>query len=192
MASARPDPAYGSAARAALAAAAVLSAVAVPAAAQGCPADAAPRAAAVLLTVQGAVPVPQALSAAALGALPQRTLTQRMSVSSGAASASERSVEYAGPLLRDVLLHAGVGAPGDRGARVAVIELVATDGYRAVFSWGELFNTAVGEQAVIVTSKDGQSLDAAAGPLALRSLADLRPGPRHVRNLCAIVVRRAG
>jgi hypothetical protein len=28
-----------------------------------------------------------------------------------------------------------------------------------------------------------------AGPLALRALADLRPGPRHVRNLCALVLR---
>lgn len=63
-------------------------------------------------------------------------------------------------LLRDVLARAGFGAATDRGARTGVVEAVATDGYRAVFSWGELFNASAGE-----------------------------PGPRHVRNLCALRVR---
>jgi hypothetical protein len=53
-----------------------------------------------------------------------------------------------------------------------------------------LFNTAVGDQVLVATSTDGRPLDAFAGPLALRSLADSRPGPRHVRNLCALIVRR--
>src|ERR1700674_1448555 len=30
----------------------------------------------------------------------------------------------------------------------------------------------------------------AVGPLAVRSPADIRPGPRHLRNLCALIVRR--
>jgi hypothetical protein len=67
---------------------------------------------------------------------------------------------------------------------------VASDGCRAFFSWGVLFNTAVGDQVLVITAQDGKPLDTAAGPVALRSLADLRPGPRHVRNLCAVLVRR--
>ena len=93
-------------------------------------------------------------------------------------------------LLRDVLARAGFGATGDRGARVGIVEAVATDGYRATFSWGELFNSSLGEQTLVIVAQDGRPLDAAAGPLALRSLADIRPGPRHVRNLCALLVRR--
>jgi hypothetical protein len=58
-----------------------------------------------------------------------------------------------------------------------------------LFSWGELFNAAVGDQVLVIRSQDGTPLDALAGPLALRALADLRPGPRHVRNLCALRVR---
>ena len=72
-----------------------------------------------------------------------------------------------------------------------MVEAVASDGYRALFSWGELFNTAVGDQVLVITQQDGRPLDAIAGPVALRSLADLRPGPRHVRNLCGVVVRRS-
>jgi hypothetical protein len=43
---------------------------------------------------------------------------------------------------------------------------------------------------LVVSSLDGRPLDAFAGPLALRSLAHLRPGPGHVLNLCAVIVRR--
>ncbi len=164
-----------------------------------CPADSSPRAASVLLTV--AVPGQPMLSlgAAELAALPATRLTQKLSVvSSASASASastsappaERSLSYGGVLLRDALQRAGFGGPNDRGARGAIIEAVADDGYRATFSWGELFNSPLGDQALVIVTQDDKPLDAAAGPLALRSLADLRPGPRHVRNLCALVVKR--
>lgn len=156
-----------------------------------CPTDATPRAAGTLVTLQGAGLATQALAATDLMALPAISLTQRQSVSPGPGAGTERSVTYAGVLLRDMLLHAGLGGPTDRGARAATIEGVASDGYRAVFSWGELFNTAVGDQVLVITVQDGRPLDAIAGPIALRSLADLRPGPHHVRNLCAVIVRRS-
>lgn len=162
----------------------------VAAAAWACPVDSSPRAPGTLLAVQVQGRATLSLGAEDLEALPQATLTQRQSVSSTAGAGSERSISYAGVALRELLLRAGVGGPDDRGARIAVVEAVATDGYRAVFSWGELFNTAVGDQVLVVTSTDGRPLDAFAGPLALRSLADLRPGPRHVRNLCALIVHR--
>lgn len=155
-----------------------------------CPADTQPRPAGTLLVVQGAGIETWVLGAPELAALPAVTLNQRQVVSSSEGAATERSVTYSGQLMREVLLRAGFGAQSDRGARAALIEAVATDGYRALFSWGELFNTAVGEQVMVIGSQDGRPLDAVAGPLALRSLADLRPGARHVRNLCALVVRR--
>lgn len=154
-----------------------------------CPPDAKPRAAAELLSVQ----VPGApllmLKAADLAALTPARLTQKMTVSATTGGASERSLVYSGVLLRDLLLKAGFGGPAERGARNGLVETVATDGYRATFSWGEIFNSGLGEQLIVITAQDDKPLDAAAGPLALRSLADLRPGPRHVRNLCAVLVR---
>ena len=94
------------------------------------------------------------------------------------------------PIARDVLAHSGFGTDDDRGARTATVEAVASDGYRAVFSWGELFNSGVGEQTLVIVAQDERPLDAVAGPLDLRPLADLRPGPRHVRNLCSLLVKR--
>jgi hypothetical protein len=160
-------------------------------AAAACPADATPRTASVLLTVVVPGQPLLSLGAADFAALPQTRLTQKLSVSTSAsAPAAERSLSYGGVLLRDALQRAGFGGPNDRAARGAIVEAVADDGYRAYFSWGELFNSPLGEQALVIASQDDRPLDAAAGPLALRSLADLRPGPRHVRNLCALVVKR--
>ena len=83
-------------------------------------------------------------------------------------------------------------APGyqkaGRGQRGLVFQAVATDGYRAVCSWGELFNSDTTEQVLVLQSQGGQALGNADGPLTLRALGGLRPGPRHVRNLCAIIV----
>jgi len=164
-------------------------ALAAPWGAIACPTDPQPRAPGVVLTIQGAGGQTLALVEADLARLPVTSLTQRQLVSSAASAASDRSTIYTGVLLRDVLVRAGFGKSGDRGERVGVVEAVATDGYRATFSWGELFNSSLGEQTLVIVAQDGRPLDAAAGPLALRSLADIRPGPRHVRNLCALLVR---
>ena len=90
--------------------------------------------------------------------------------------------------LDDVLART-VPADNNRAARTLVFEAVATDGYRAVFTWGEIFNSAAGDQVLVISAQDGRALGNEQGPLALRALADLRPGPRHVRNLCGLVVR---
>lgn len=131
------------------------------------------------------------LSAADLAALPQTERVQRrtLAATDGASQASlEQSVRYSGVLLRDVLARS-VPADNHRASRTLVFEAVATDGYRAVFTWGELFNSSAGEQVLVISAQDGRALGNEQGPLALRALADLRPGPRHVRNLCGVVVR---
>ncbi|MBL8327969.1 MAG: sulfite oxidase-like oxidoreductase [Rubrivivax sp.] len=149
-----------------------------------------------LAQVQLTVITPQRaleLDAVALAQLPATTLVQQQSVAAaGAASGAalqRREWQLSGVLARDVLLAAGFGEPGDRAARNAWVEALASDGYRALFSWGELFNSPAGDQVLVIRAQDGRTLDSAAGPLALRSLGDLRPGPRHVRQLCALIVR---
>jgi hypothetical protein len=155
-----------------------------------CPGDAQQRGVGTQLTVQVSGGAVLALSADGMADLPAATLKQSQTVTAGSRAGVERSVDWRGVLLKDILLKADFGGPTDRAARTGVIEAVATDGYRAVYSWGEVFNSSLGDQLIVITAVDGRPLDAAAGPLALRSLADQRPGPRHVRNLCAVVVRR--
>lgn len=180
---------------AALALAAALAApcrvaLAQSAAPSACPGETAARDAGTLLVAHVAGVGTRPLSRADLEAIEPRTVTQRRSLEREGVR-EERSLQYGGWLLRDVLARAGFDDRGRRDTRTWIVEAIATDGYRAVFSWGELYNSAAGEQVYVIASQDGQPLDAAAGPLALRALADQRPGPRHVRNLCAVSVHPA-
>ena len=57
----------------------------------------------------------------------------------------------------------------------------ASDGYKAVFSWNELFNSANGQGVIIIYQRDGLPLDEKAGQIALISTRDLATGPRFVK-----------
>lgn len=59
-----------------------------------------------------------------------------------------------------------------------------------VFSWSELFNSAVGDQVLVIFESDGKPLRDDEGRIALISAADLRTGPRHVKWLQDIEVRK--
>jgi hypothetical protein len=105
------------------------------------------------------------------------------------ASGRERiEVVYRGVELPKVLAAHGIERLDQRGVRAATIHVVSRDGYRASFSWGELFNTSGGNRVFIITGEKGPASNPKEGAFSLRAFADLRPGPRHVRDMAAIVV----
>jgi hypothetical protein len=105
------------------------------------------------------------------------------------ASGRERiEVVYRGVELPRLLAAHGIERLDRRGVRAATIQVVAKDGYRASFSWGELFNTSGGNRVFVITGERGPATNPDEGPFSLRAFADLRPGPRHVRDVAEIVV----
>jgi DMSO/TMAO reductase YedYZ molybdopterin-dependent catalytic subunit len=105
---------------------------------------------------------------------------------------SEQTRRYTGVLLRDVLTSAKPVEKERHDLRRSVVVATATDGYQAVFSWAELFLSPVGEGALVIFERDGAPLPASEGPLALVSLRDTQAGPRHVKWLAKIEIRRIG
>jgi hypothetical protein len=63
----------------------------------------------------------------------------------------------------------------------------AADGYKAIFSWGELFNSEAGEKILVLFEKDGKKIEPK-GDFAVLCLNDLKTGPRHVYFLKSIKV----
>ena len=175
----------GSIAACALAAAACIAQAATAA----CPADRdAP--ADTLLSVRIGTQPPVRLDRAAVARFAPQQSVQRRTVASGSSAAPvEQQIAYSGVPLAAIVNSVAGDDRQSRDQRGWVFDAIAIDGYRAVFSWGELFNTDAGEQVLVIVAQDGKALDDREGPLALRALADRRPGPRHVRNLCAIVAR---
>ena len=97
---------------------------------------------------------------------------------------------YSGVRLVDLLAEAQIADDAPLALRRTYVVVVATDGYPAVFSWGELFNTAIGSHVIVATDRDRAPLREGEGRLTLVSLADRRSGPRHLKWLERIEVRR--
>jgi DMSO/TMAO reductase YedYZ molybdopterin-dependent catalytic subunit len=97
---------------------------------------------------------------------------------------------YGGIRLIDLLEEADIRQDERHALRRTYVVAVASDGYQAVFSWGELFNTAVGRTVLVAIERDGAPLREGEGRIALVSLADERPGLRHVKWLTRVEVRR--
>ncbi len=71
------------------------------------------------------------------------------------------------------------------------ISLIATDGYKNIYSWNELFNTEVGNHIYIITEMDGKSMQQMEQRILVISLADFNTGRRLMKALAKIVFEKA-
>ena len=69
--------------------------------------------------------------------------------------------------------------------RVAIVA-ESREGYRALFSWNEVFNSVVGDGVIVAWDCDDAPLLGPAGPFALASVYDRATGPRFVQRLAAL------
>ena len=140
----------------------------------------------VLLEVTGVVQQPLALTRTDLQALAWRDYAEQRTVTQDGRQV-QLAIRYQGVLLKELLQRAGL-VPDRREIRKAVVLLTAKDGYQASFSWGELYNSTLGDGVIVVRRQGEIDLLETDGLPALRSLQDLRSGPRHVRWLTRIEV----
>lgn len=141
------------------------------------------------LAVTGMVEHPLALTVADLRQLPAAA-GGKLDVTRHNGDKAETISSYRGVRLRDIIDRAVLDAPGHNDVKKLAIIATATDGYAVVFSWGELYNSPAGEAVVVYFEKNGKALDENDGEIALISARDIRTGPRHVKWLKAIEVRK--
>jgi DMSO/TMAO reductase YedYZ molybdopterin-dependent catalytic subunit len=139
------------------------------------------------LSVSGEVKKPLQLSVADVKALPSRTVKD-VAIISKHGTTMIKSLK--GVLLKDILDKAEIAAkqPGD--TKRMFIVATATDNYKAVFSWNELFNSPLSEGILVAYEKDGAELADAEGKLLLVSTKDFMTGSRHVKWLKSVDVRK--
>ena len=141
------------------------------------------------LTVTGMVETPLTLKVADLRQLPPANGGE-IAVTRHNGDKAETITSYRGVRLRDILDKAVLDAPGHNDVKKIAIIASATDGYAVVFSWGELYNAPAGEGVIVYYEKNGKALDDNDGEIALISAQDIRTGPRHVKWLNGIEVRK--
>lgn len=68
--------------------------------------------------------------------------------------------------------------------------LVATDGYKVVYSWNEIYNSPTGDNVYIITEKEGKSIKEMSDGILSVCASDFKTGRRHVKALNQIIVAR--
>lgn len=96
-----------------------------------------------------------------------------------------------GVLLKDILQNVVLTDDNPKVYSEYYLVCEATDGYRVVYSWNELFNTVVGNTVYIVTHQEGQALPVMNESILMISAQDIRTGRRYLKNLHTITIRRA-
>lgn len=67
---------------------------------------------------------------------------------------------------------------------------IASDGYKVVFSWNEIYNTSAGDNFFIISEMGGKKLQDLDQRIIFLSTADLKSGRRYIKGLERIEVRQ--
>lgn len=95
-----------------------------------------------------------------------------------------------GFLLKDLLDKIEYPIEKPRELNEFYFTFIASDEYKAVFSWNEIYNTDIGNSLYLVTrigDKDAQQMDQS---ILIASTKDFHIGPRYVKAVKKIVVSR--
>jgi len=68
---------------------------------------------------------------------------------------------------------------------------IASDNYRVVYSWNEIFNSPTGDNLYIVTSIGGEGLSDLQNRILVVTPTDFKTGRRYIKGLSRIKVARA-
>ncbi|MFZ6679109.1 molybdopterin-dependent oxidoreductase [Undibacterium sp. Tian12W] len=141
------------------------------------------------LSITGAVEKPLTLTVEDLKKFPIQQINELPLTRQNGANAGKLE-NFKGVRLRDLLDKATVIARDHNDVKKTIIIATATDGYKVVYSWSEIYNTAVGEGVLVFFEKDGKALPDEEGRIAMISGKDIRTGLRHVKWLKTLEVRK--
>lgn len=139
------------------------------------------------LAVTGAVETPLMLTVDSLKKMNVATITDFTVVCQSGANMKQDSTAK-GVLLRDILEKAKIKQSGHKDRNFYIVAR-ATDGYKATFSWAEIFNNPTGDNVYVLIEENGRPI-VRQGDMILICRNDIKTGPRHVYWLSSIEVHR--
>jgi DMSO/TMAO reductase YedYZ molybdopterin-dependent catalytic subunit len=139
-----------------------------------------------VVEIGGTVERPLALDLAALRQFPSLSIAPFDLVCFSTGRYIRPMGSYRGAPLRAILDAAGVRRPGNTDFKRTVFLAQAHDGYAVTFSWHELFNSPIGDHAIIAYECADRELGIDDGLPVLVSGADKLHAPRHMKRLVRI------
>jgi len=95
-----------------------------------------------------------------------------------------------GVLLMDILNKVEIDSETPKVLSEYYFVCIASDNYKVVFSWNEIFNSATGKSVYVITGQDGKPATGLDNRIALVSPKDQMTGRRYVKGLQKIVIER--
>jgi hypothetical protein len=117
--------------------------------------------------------------------LPDLTITNHLGEIKGVAK------NMKGVLLKTVLENLSYDVPSPKQLSEFYFVLIATDGYKVVYSWNELFNNDAGNKVFLITEKEGKSMANSNERILIAHLSDFKTGRRYIKALQQILVKRS-
>lgn len=96
-----------------------------------------------------------------------------------------------GILIKDLLKYMELAEDNPKLFSEFYLIFIASDGYKVVYSWNEVFNSPVGDNLYLITSKDGKALKDMNERMLVLTTTDYRTGRRFIKGLSKIAVERA-
>ncbi len=137
--------------------------------------------------ITGAVKKPMKVTISAMLQMPQDAIGD-VTITNHRGDPKTTVKQLKGVLLKTLLDSAGILSVKPKDLSEIMIRLIASDGYKNVYSWNELFNTEVGNHVYIITTMDGKPMDQVDGRILVLSLSDMVSGRRHLKGLATVEV----
>lgn len=93
-----------------------------------------------------------------------------------------------GVLLKDILAKVEIEAASPKTLSEYYLIFTATDNYKVVYSWNEIFNSPTGNQLMVLSSYDTEPAKAEKGNIAIITPSDFATGRRFVKGLSKISI----
>ncbi|TBX65574.1 molybdopterin-binding protein [Flavobacterium silvisoli] len=95
-----------------------------------------------------------------------------------------------GVLLKEILAKVDYVYEKPKNLNTFYFVCTASDGYKVVFSWNEIYNTEVGNNLYFITEMKGKSIKDSDQRILLIATSDLKAGRRYVKGLESIEVKQ--
>jgi hypothetical protein len=140
-------------------------------------------------TVTGAIKQEKIITLSDLSQMPAQTIGSVMITNH---TGAERGVakDMKGVLLKEVLKDIVFAEETPKKLSEFYLTCMASDGYKVVLSWNELFNNESGNNLFIVTEKAGKRIQDMEENILLISPKDFTTGRRYIKGLQKIIVGR--
>lgn len=124
-----------------------------------------------------------------LGNYPSKSIAD-VEITNHSGEARGTAKQLTGILVKDILKNMELKEDEPKLFSEFYLTFIASDNYKIVFSWNEIFNSPTGDNLYLITSRDGKKLNDMDDRILILTPTDFRTGRRHIKGLSKILVQR--